>query len=80
MKIILDIKTEHLKESDIVYFDGKNWINKSKKSFLLEHAKKIEALEKENEEIKASFEALKSSVNEKLKQYHDILQLQVEDE
>lgn len=79
MRIILELKTETLKESDIVYYDGKKWVNKSKKAFLLEQQKQIEALQEENAEIKQAFDDLKESVNEKLKQYHDILKLQVEE-
>lgn len=79
MRIILELKTETLKESDIVYYDGKKWVNKSKKAFLLEQEKAIKALQEENAEIKQAFDDLKESVNEKLKQYHDILKLQVEE-
>lgn len=79
MRIILELKTDALKESDIVYYDGKKWVNKSKKAFLLEQEKAIKALQEENAEIKQAFDDLKESVNEKLKQYHDILKLQVEE-
>lgn len=80
MRIILELKTDCLKKDDIVYYDGKSWVNKSKRAYLLETQRQIDDLQKESEALKAQFEALKASVNEKLKQYHDILKLSVENE
>lgn len=80
MRIILELKTDCLKKDDIVYYDGKSWVNKSKRAYLLDTQRQIDDLQKESEALKAQFEALKASVNEKLKQYHDILKLSVENE
>ena len=80
MKIILELKTDCLKKDDVVYYDGKSWVNKSKRAYLLDTQKQIDELKKENEALKGQFETLKASVNEKLKQYHDILKLSVENE
>ena len=80
MRIILELKTDCISKEDIVYYDGKHWINKSKSMFLKEQQDQIDTLKKENEELQKSFESLKTSVNDKLKQYHDILQLSVEDD
>lgn len=80
MKIILELKTDCLKKDDVVCYDGKSWVNKSKRAYLLETQKQIDELKKENEALKGQFATLKASVNEKLKQYHDILKLSVENE
>ena len=80
MKIILELKTDCLKKDDVVYYDGKSWINKSKRAYLLDTQKQIDELKKENEALKGQFATLKASVNEKLQQYHDILKLSVENE
>lgn len=80
MKIILELKTDCLRKDDVVYYDGKSWVNKSKRAYLLDTQKQIDELKKENEALKGQFTTLKTSVNEKLKQYHDILKLSVENE
>lgn len=77
MRIILDIKTDNLKKEDIVYYDGKNWVNKSKKAYLHDQEKEIADINAKYVELEKDFEALKEGVNTKLKQFHDILQLQV---
>ena len=53
MKIILELKTDCLKKDDVVYYDGKSWINKSKRAYLLDTQKQIDELKKENEALKA---------------------------
>lgn len=77
MRIILELKTDSLKKGDIVYYDGTQWINKSKKAFLYEQEKELEEMQAKYEQLMKDFETLKDGVNTKLKQFHDILQLQV---
>lgn len=79
MRIIIELKTDCLKNGDVVYYQDGEWINKSKKSYLHDTEREIEALKEENAELKTAFETLKKSVNEKLKQYHDVLKLSVEE-
>lgn len=77
MRIILELKTDSLKKGDIVYYDGTQWINKSKKAFLYEQEKELEEMQAKYDQLMKDFETLKDGVNTKLKQFHDILQLQV---
>lgn len=77
MRIILELKTDSLKKGDVVYYDGKQWVNKSKTAFLFEQQKEIEEMQKKYDELQEQFDTLKDGVNTKLKQFHDILQLQV---
>lgn len=80
MRIILELKTNCLKNGDVIYYQDGEWINKSKKAYLHDTEKEIEALKERNAELEKAFENLKTSVNEKLKQYHDVLKLSVEEE
>lgn len=77
MRIILELKTDSLKKGDIVYYDGTQWINKSKKAFLYEQEKELEEMQAKYDQLEKDFQTLKDGVNTKLKQFHDILQLQV---
>lgn len=73
----MDIKTDNLKKEDIVYYDGEKWVNKSKKAYLHEQEREIADINAKYNDLLEQFNALKDGVNEKLKQFHDILQLQV---
>lgn len=73
----MELKTDSLKKGDIVYYDGTQWINKSKKAFLYEQEKELEEMQAKYDQLMKDFETLKDGVNTKLKQFHDILQLQV---
>lgn len=77
MRIILELKTDCLNKGDIVYYDGTQWINKSKKAFLYDQSKELEEMQKKYDELQEQFNTLKDGVNAKLKQFHEILQLQV---
>lgn len=71
-KLIMEVRNVP-RENDILVFDGKAWKPISKKLFLAEHEKEMEAIRNE-------IAKLKQDVNEKLKDFHDILQLVSEKE
>lgn len=73
MKLVLDLKNEPT-EDDVLIFDGKQW-KCIKKAQLLND---MPLLKKEvndfKEETKESLESFKKQINEKLSEYHKILQ------
>lgn len=76
MKLVLDLKlNKKLEESDIIIFKDGHWIVTTKELFLDNVQKEIRDLEKEIEDFKAVFEDYKHKVNEKMKEYHNVLQV-----
>lgn len=67
MKLILEIKTIPNKD-DVLIYDGKQWKPISQRLILLETNKKVKELSDE-------LSQLKSDVNAKLKDFHEVLQL-----
>jgi len=74
MKVVVDIKGT-LHENDIlVYQNGQFFKPTSKDELLYDLKKQIDDLKYENEKLKGDFYSLKCGVNEKLENYHKILQ------
>lgn len=78
-KIIVDIKGE-LKNDDILIYDGKNFKPCNKNSFLYDIYAQNMKLKGEIKNLKDEINAFKLGVNEKLKNYHDILQTLTKEE
>lgn len=79
MKVILEIK-DNPQNGDILIFNGKEWQCKNQDIVIKKLREKINLLEKENVILKNEFEHLKMSVNDKLKDYHNILQVLTKEE
>ena len=79
MKIVLELKNTPNK-NDILVYNGSEWECISTNQYL----SKIVVLEQEQKELKEKYEndiqTLKEKINEKLEQYHKILQLLVKEE
>lgn len=78
-KIIVDIKGE-LKNDDILIYDGKNFKPCNKNDFLYKIFAQNMELKDEIKDLKNEIVAFKDGVNEKLKNYHDILQTLTKEE
>ncbi len=73
MKVVLEIKNEPQK-NDILLYNGSGWESISKNLFMKEYNKKLADLQAENERLSKELNNFKKGVNEKLREYHDILQ------
>lgn len=80
MKVVIDIKGE-LKNGDLLIL-GENGVFKpiSKNILLKDSNAKIKELQANFKELKNDFNNLKLGVNEKLAEYHKILQLLTKEE
>lgn len=74
MKIVLELKNEPQK-NDILCYNGSEWECISKNQFLYQVEKNKQELEKLNEDLRYEIQNLKDKLNEKLKDYHDVIQL-----
>ena len=74
MKIVVDIKGE-LKKDDILIYDGSNLKPINKNILLKETNVRYKELQGKYDKLCKDYDLLKLAVNEKLKNYHDILQL-----
>ena len=77
MKIALEIEIDApLKDYDVIVYDKvrKKWVAVSRERFLRPTTGKIIETNNRIDEIIASQERFKQGVNQKLKEYHDILQ------
>ena len=79
MKIVVDIKGE-LKKDDILIFDGEALKPVNKNSFLCEIFTQNQELREDNEKLRNEIETFKLGVNQKLKDYHNILQTLTKEE
>lgn len=79
MKIVVDIKGE-LKKDDIIVFDGENFKPVAKDEFLCKLSAQNADLCKEIEKLRIEIDAFKLGVNNKLKDYHNILQTLTKEE
>ena len=75
MKIVLDIKGTPKKHSMLIY-NGNEWEIINKDQLL----KDVFELQKQIAELRYESEQLKTAINEKLKDYHNILQLITKEE
>lgn len=73
MKLVLELKNEPLK-NDILLYNGSGWECISKNLFMKEYNKKIADLQADNEALRKELNDFKKGANQKLKEYHDILQ------
>lgn len=73
MKLVLEIKNEPQK-NDILLYNGSGWESISKNLFMKEYNKQLADLQAENERLSKELNSFKKGVNEKLREYHDILQ------
>lgn len=73
MKIVVDIKGK-LKKNDILIYDGDNFIPANKDFILFDLQQEIARLKDYNDKLKNEINAFKEGVNDKLKDYHNILQ------
>ena len=71
-KIILNLAVDenNLKKDDIIIFQNGKWTNINKSIFLKEKDKEIQELK----ELKDKQKSMLEKINQKLKDYHDILQ------
>ena len=77
MKVALNIEIDTpLKDYDVIVYDKvrKKWVATSRERFLRTTTGKIIETNNRIDEIIASQERFKQGVNQKLKEYHDILQ------
>lgn len=79
MKIIVDIKGD-LRENDILIYDGQQFKPVSKNSFLFKTKQENIRLDTELKKLKNDFVIFKANVNDKLKNYHNILQTLTKEE
>lgn len=73
MKLVLELKNEPLK-NDILLYNGSGWECVSKNLFMKEYNKKLADLESKNDELEKELKEFKKQVNQKLREYHNILQ------
>ena len=62
--MILDIKCENLKKDDIIYWDGKKWVNCKKSYFLNDLQKQINSLRTELENAKNGLNSAQKQIME----------------
>lgn len=79
MKIVVDIKGK-LKKNDILIYDGDNFIPANKDFILFDLQQEIARLKNHNDKLRNEINAFKEGVNDKLKDYHNILQRLTKDE
>ena len=79
MKIVVDIKGE-LKKDDIIVFDGENFKPIAKDDFLCKLSAQNKELCEEIKNLRTEIDAFKLGVNNKLKDYHNILQTLTKEE
>lgn len=79
MRIILEIKDKP-NENDLIIFKNKEWVLISKESLLNPLVLENIALKKELEEYKESVSLKIKAIDNKLKEYHDILQVLTKEE
>lgn len=75
-KIILNLAVDenNLKKDDIIIFQNGKWTNINKSIFLKEKDKEIQELKAQIKELKDKQKSMLEKINQKLKDYHDILQ------
>ena len=73
-KIVIELKNEPQK-SDIICYNGSEWECISKNQFLYQVELNKREIENKYNELKRELDDLKEKVNEKLKDYHDVIQL-----
>lgn len=73
MKVIVDIKGK-LKKNDILIYDGEQFKPVNRDEFLFKTKKELEETKNEFELLKKDIDTFKTGVNDKLKDYHNILQ------
>ena len=73
-KILLELKNEPTK-NDIICYNGSEWECISKNQFLYQVELNKKKLEELDTKLDQELNDLKEKVNQKLKEYHDVLQL-----
>lgn len=73
-KIVIELKNEPQK-SDIICYNGSEWECISKNQFLHQVELNKQEIEKNYNELKNELAVLKEKLNQKLKDYHDVIQL-----
>ena len=73
-KIVIELKNEPQK-SDIICYNGSEWECVSRNQFLNQVELNKREIEKRYNELKSELADLKEKVNQKLKDYHDVIQL-----
>lgn len=79
MKIVLDLQNNP-SENDIIVYTKGAWLCVNKDKVLDQLRQEINKLKQEKEKLEKDFQALKVAVNDKLKSYHDILQLMTKED
>ena len=79
MKAVFDVKNRP-KENDLLIYDGTQFKTISKDSLLFELKSENEKLKNEIVKLKNDIDIFKLGVNEKLKDYHNILQTLTKEE
>ena len=75
MKIVLDIKGTPIKNSMLIY-NGKEWETITKEQVVNE----VFELQTQIADLRFEYDNLKKAINEKLKDYHEILQMITKEE
>ena len=75
MKIVLDIKGTPIKNSMLIY-NGKEWETITKEQVVNE----VYELQTQIADLRFEYDNLKKAINEKLKDYHEILQMITKEE
>lgn len=73
-KIVLELKNEPTK-NDIICYNGNEWVCVSKNQFLSQVERNKNKLEELENKLDQELTEIKTRINEKLKEYHDVLQL-----
>lgn len=72
--LTLDVDTHNLKQNDLLIYKNDTWTNISKDKLLDDLVKKNLELNNRIRELEESIELFKEHLNDRLKEYHNILQ------
>lgn len=77
MKMLLNLKTTDLKNNDLIVFNAKTnmFENIHYELFIASLKKENQNLKNELKKMREDFDKLKNNINEKLKDYHDVLNM-----
>lgn len=79
MKLVVDIKGE-LKKDDILIFNGQQFRPLNRDEFLFKLKKELAETKDEFKKLREEINTFKNGVNNKLKDYHNILQTLTKEE
>lgn len=81
MNVVLNFKqTKELEKDDIIVYQNGHWTNVRKSEFLHRYFKQIEECQANVDALHKEHERLVKAVNDKLEEYHNILQVLIKEE